>query len=77
MMIKCIAGIALAASVTACGTSGGTDTMDLLSESAQACSIACTEHPDIDSFSFAAGGGSPLLFSGKFAASCDCSDERR
>ena len=72
MMIRIFTGFLLAASVTACSSSG--DTADLMMESARTCAAVCTEHASIESFSFEAGGGSPLLFSGKIAADCGCSD---
>jgi len=75
MIMKCIAGTVLALSITACGSSG--DTKALLIESAEACSVVCADHPGIDAFSYEAGGGSPLLFAGKVAASCNCSGAGR
>lgn len=75
MMIKSIAGGVLVASGVACSSSG--DTTALLIESAQACSVVCSNHPGIESLSYEAGGGSPLLFSGKVGASCSCSDAGR
>ena len=75
MNIKCIAAIVLAGSVSACSSSG--DTKALLIESAEACSAVCADHPGIDAFSYEAGGGSPLLFSGRIAADCACSDAGR
>ena len=75
MLIKLIAIAALSASAAACSSSG--DTEALLIESARACSVVCSDHPEIDSFSYEAGGGSPLLFSGRIAAGCVCSDAGR
>ncbi len=61
--------------MSACSSTG--DTGELLLEVAQACSTVCTSQPDVDAFSYRAGGGAPLLFLGKVEASCDCAAESR
>jgi len=75
MSIKNLAALALTASVAACGSSG--DTAALLIESSEACSTVCAEHPHIESIAYEAGGGSPLLFSGRIASRCACTGAGR
>jgi len=74
-MVRIVASLLLSASVIACSSSG--DAGALLLESADACARVCTDHPDVDAVSYEAGGGSPLLFSGRVATSCSCSGAGR
>ena len=72
---RAVAALALVGTLTACGSTG--DTGELLLDGAQACSTVCTSHPDVDAFSYRAGGGVPLLFLGTVEASCRCAAKAR
>lgn len=70
MKTNFLLAITLLIATTACSSTG--ENKHELLEAAKQCNQLCEANPKISSYTFKAGGGSPLLFIGGMEQHCSC-----